>query len=199
MEVKLIHGHSSNRLRRERGIVANGYLLGGILIDAPENSKADGVELVVITHEHCDHIAALGNYDCIKAASEYAAQAVNSRSSFCLCDLIEMEFPNVKIERIVKEGDRLKGDGVELQVIETPGHAKGAICLYEVDKKYLFSGDSVFGDYCLPNYRLPNSNYDMLVKSYEKLTSLDIEKIFPGHGEPFAEKDYIKKIMNRIK
>ena len=60
---------------------------------------------------------------------------------------------------------------VKLEIINTPGHSKGSICLYEKANKVLFSGDTVFPQGSFGRVDLPTGNLKELVNSLEKLTS----------------------------
>ena len=187
--VKLIEG---------KGFGCNGYLIGNIAIDAPLNAQSPNAELLIVTHPHCDHFLGATNYSCKKAASEKTKDLINSKSEECLCSYIGFNFPSIKIDSGLKDGEMIKNEEIELEVIVTPGHCEGSICLYEPNKKILFSGDTVFPDYNLPRTDLPSSNFKELKKSYEKLSKLEIEIIYPGHGGIIKEKDYIKKLLDRF-
>ncbi|HID72848.1 TPA: MBL fold metallo-hydrolase [Candidatus Micrarchaeota archaeon] len=178
----------------------NAYLIGDILIDAPYGTQLPEAQTVIITHEHCDHFAGLGALAGSKAASEFCANVVNGKEEeFGLCRGLNMEFPEAEVERVLNDGEVVGGDGFGLKVFHTPGHAKGAICLYEPDKKLLFSGDTVFPDGGLPNCALPSSEPAKLIESYERLASLDVKGIFSGHGEEEKEKNYISRMLRMLK
>jgi glyoxylase-like metal-dependent hydrolase (beta-lactamase superfamily II) len=93
---------------------------------------------------------------------------------------------------ILRDGDEFVGDDYELKVIHTPGHTPGSCCLYESRNKVLLSGDTII-KHITPNPlvvikrdRLRNPKYQSLrvyLNSLEKLTSLDVQFVFPGHGE----------------
>ena len=86
--------------------------------------------------------------------------------------------PVAKADIILKEGDVIKG----LTVIETPGHTPGSICLLSDSERVLFSGDTLFQS-SIGRTDFYNSNYSDMVKSLEKLKSLDDDIIvLPGHG-----------------
>ncbi len=177
---------------------SNGYFFEGILIDAPNEVTwvSDKIKICVITHEHCDHFAGIKNLQCEIGASKFCADTINGKiDKFGLCSLIGFEFPDKKVKRILRDGDLVKGNEIELRVLETPGHAKGAICLYAEEKKLLFSGDTIFPDRGMPRVDLPTSEPEKLRESYEKLAALEIEKIYPGHGKIIEEKDYLTKIL----
>jgi len=75
-----------------------------------------------------------------------------------------------------------------LKVIHTPGHTSGSMCLLEEEKKYLFSGDTVFKG-SVGRYDLPSGNLEELKKSLIKLCEIKINEVFPGHGESFPGED----------
>jgi glyoxylase-like metal-dependent hydrolase (beta-lactamase superfamily II) len=182
----------------------NSYLYKNILIDVANGidyMKEDICpEIAIITHEHCDHFSGLMNLDCKEIISSvFTREVINEKKDeFGMCKYFSVDYPNRKIDRSLVQGEIIEGDGFALKVIVTPGHAKGAICLYDSEAKILFAGDTVFPDYSMPRVDLPSSEPEKLKLSYEKLVSLDIEEIYPGHGEVIKEKNYIKKIIKNL-
>ncbi|PIV09417.1 hypothetical protein COS31_02425 [Candidatus Roizmanbacteria bacterium CG02_land_8_20_14_3_00_36_15] len=80
------------------------------------------------------------------------------------------------------------------QIIKTPGHTPDSICLYEKNKHWLFSGDTLYPG---PIYlHLKESNLNDYKKSLLKLTKIKISKIFPAHNNFFFPKNNVKKIYN---
>ncbi|MHA1130878.1 MAG: MBL fold metallo-hydrolase [Candidatus Helarchaeota archaeon] len=72
-------------------------------------------------------------------------------------------------------------DTFSFQVIHTPGHSPGGICLYEPQKKLLFSGDTVFSYGNIGRTDLRGGNSHLLLQSIEKLMQLDVDYLCPGH------------------
>lgn len=93
------------------------------------------------------------------------------------------------------EGDRIAYDGGELEVVFTPGHESGHCCFYEPEQKILFSGDHILGK---GTTVVPAGEGNMAdyMASLEKLLSLDIRLLLPGHG-PFVT-DPLGKIREYI-
>ena len=182
----------------------NSYLLKNILVDAANgiDYKGEGIcpDAVAITHEHCDHFSGLGAINCGETVSSaFTKEAVNGKKDeYGLCGYLSIDYPERKIDRAVAQGDIIAGDGIALRVLETPGHSRGAICLYEEEAKILFSGDTVFPDYSMPRTDLLGSEPEKLKDSYEKLGALDISCICPGHGKIIEEKEYIKKLKQLL-
>jgi glyoxylase-like metal-dependent hydrolase (beta-lactamase superfamily II) len=92
--------------------------------------------------------------------------------------------PDVKLE----EGDKIANDSFELEVLWTPGHSPGHICLYERERRFLLSGDHVLFD-ATPHVSFnPDSGSNPLgdyVDSLKKLQRLKIHFTLPGHGPVF--------------
>jgi glyoxylase-like metal-dependent hydrolase (beta-lactamase superfamily II) len=87
----------------------------------------------------------------------------------------------------VEEGDILKREKYQFTCVETPGHSKGHMCLYEPDKRLLVSGDHLLQDAgpVIPG-RFNNDNpLKDYLSSLAALDGLDIELVLPGHGRPF--------------
>ena len=92
----------------------------------------------------------------------------------------------------LSEGDEFSGNGYRLKVIHTPGHTAGSVCLYEPQRKILFSGDNMI-KHITPNplvdirkYGRRDADYQSLptfLNSLDKISKLDVRYVFSGHGE----------------
>ena len=76
--------------------------------------------------------------------------------------------------------DRLSTGEVELDIIEAPGHSPDCVCFYDRQDKILICGDVLF-EMSTGRVDLPGGNGDVLKKSIESLSNLDIEYLLPGH------------------
>ncbi len=94
------------------------------------------------------------------------------------------DLPEVKLE----DGDTISNDSFEFEVLWTPGHSAGHVCLYERDRKFILTGDHVLYD-TVPHVGLnPQSGDNPLgdyVSSLEKLERLKVHFVLPGHGPVF--------------
>jgi glyoxylase-like metal-dependent hydrolase (beta-lactamase superfamily II) len=112
----------------------------------------------------------------------------------------------------IENGDELKGKNFCLKVIHTSGHTSGSICLLEIYSKILFTGDSII-KHISPNpivetnlKYLRNAKYRSLhsfIQSLNKLRALNVNFIYPGHGEYLTDlqaiiKSYIKHHQQRM-
>ncbi|RJP65878.1 MAG: MBL fold metallo-hydrolase [Candidatus Abyssobacteria bacterium SURF_17] len=103
--------------------------------------------------------------------------------------------PRLKHVSFLNDAEEIQLGMVSLQVLHTPGHSSGSICLYEPDNRLLFTGDTL-----LPTSRitalieldmlLKNPEYDPLkqhLESLQRLFTLQAAHVLPGHGEDFHE------------
>jgi glyoxylase-like metal-dependent hydrolase (beta-lactamase superfamily II) len=84
---------------------------------------------------------------------------------------------------ILKEGDPISISGYLFKCIETPGHTKGHMCLYEPNKRIFMAGDHILNDITTTiqlwsDERNPLKNY---LESLDKVCGLDIKLVLPGH------------------
>lgn len=94
--------------------------------------------------------------------------------------------------RTVEDGEILQVGSQSFEVVWTPGHSPGHICLYHRESKTLLSGDHLLPD-ITPNVSL-NPVYasrgmgnplGTFIESLDKVAQLDAEMVLPGHGNPF--------------
>jgi glyoxylase-like metal-dependent hydrolase (beta-lactamase superfamily II) len=88
---------------------------------------------------------------------------------------------------MVHQGDTIAIGQYRFLCIETPGHTRGHMCLYEPDKKILFSGDHILGD-ITPNIQSWSDDWNALreyLLSLDKVYELDVEVVLPGHRAVF--------------
>ena len=88
--------------------------------------------------------------------------------------------------RLLVDGQVFAGDGWRLEVIHTPGHSSGSVCLFERDAGLLFCGDLILkGIFPSPFVELDQpgaSGYGPYLASLERLEGLPVTAILPGHG-----------------
>ena len=87
----------------------------------------------------------------------------------------------------LKEADIIQLGNTKLEIIHTPGHTPGSICLYNEAEKTLISGDTLF-DGGFGRTDLRGGSMKEMEKSLEKLEQLPSGIcVFPGHGESFKK------------
>ena len=175
----------------EQSGFANSYIYGTILIDAgvpPMGIKPfkDQIKTIVLTHCHYDHTARVKEI----AHMCNAKVAIHKNDARGLLEdtwSLSMHFgarsPGIAPDIVLTDGDII-GD---LQVLHTPGHTPGSICLLAERELLLFSGDTVFSDGCFGRYDFPGGSRIDLARSLDRLALLDVEGLYPGHGEPVEQ------------
>ncbi len=89
----------------------------------------------------------------------------------------------VTIDASVKDGEKVTVTGLEANVIHTPGHTEGSICLLFAPEKKLIAGDTLFAG-SIGRTDLPGGSYEKIIRSlHQKVLALPDETVVvPGHG-----------------
>lgn len=184
---------------------ANCYIVGdentkkGFIIDP--SGKPDGIielvkelglniEFIILTHGHGDHFT--GAY---KVKEElniplYVHGEDESLVKGGTKDLIPIlrNMTLVDVDGNVSEGDVFNVGDLKVEILETPGHTIGGICI-KIDN-VLFSGDSLFFR-SIGRCDLGRASQEMLINSIKtKILTLEEDTIiYPGHGPSTTVKD----------
>jgi len=145
-------------------------------------------EAVVLTHGHFDHILAVEEIRrAFKEITVYAAEKEAKLLGDPRLNLTASYGTGVTLspDHLVKDGDILELAGFKWQVIETPGHTEGSVCLWIKEEEVLISGDTLFAE-SLGRTDFPTgSSADIIRSIKERLFVLpDDTMVYPGHGEP---------------
>jgi len=142
------------------------------------------IKLIILTHGHSDHIAALYEIQ-DKTGAEVAihisdADFLEGRGSFSSQFGISYKTPPPP-DRLLRDGDTIGVKGLNLQVVHTPGHTPGSISLYTAGK--VFTGDTLFHR-GIGTTMMPGSSRSQLISSIQTrlMTLPDDTIIYPGHG-----------------
>jgi hydroxyacylglutathione hydrolase len=182
----------------ERPILVDaGMMAGPTLKNIQKYIDPKRIEMIVLTHCHHDHSGAAPQ---IKEATG-AKLLLSDKETGCVGDdlttvayLFGQEAPEYKVDETLHEGMVLDLGHWKLEVMETPGHSLGSLCLYERNEKVLFSGDTVFPDGNIGRTDMYGGNTEELGKSIERLTKLDVKTMYPGHME-ITSKDVNRQIQ----
>jgi glyoxylase-like metal-dependent hydrolase (beta-lactamase superfamily II) len=110
---------------------------------------------------------------------------------------IHRNFQRIETDRLLTGGETISTAVGELEVLWTPGHSPGHVCLYDRERRVLFAGDQML-ELISPNIgwhpgRDPLGEY---LTSLEDLARLEISLILPAHGAPFSgHREWIRKTI----
>lgn len=145
------------------------------------------VNQIVNTHLHIDHCFG-ANYVRDKYGVNVAAHVADAELGDALAQQAKMfgirgDYGGVMIDAPLADGDTVTVGSEKLQVIHTPGHTQGGICLYSPTGKFLISGDTLFQG-TIGRTDHPGGNHEQLMESVNnKLFTLpDDTLVLPGHG-----------------
>ena len=190
------------------------------------NSHPSEVTKLFITHVHPDHYGMAGRLKQLATLDliihEKDAEVINSRY-FSPTNLTEqmgkfmhangvppMDAPSMArgslgmlqnvspapADTIVKGGEILKLGDFEFEIIWTPGHSPGHICLYEPNRKILFTGDHILPT-ITPNVSIHAQTHGSPLGDYMRsmhlLIDLDVDYVLPAHE--WDTKDLKKRIL----
>ncbi|MEW5953988.1 MAG: MBL fold metallo-hydrolase [Bacillota bacterium] len=139
---------------------------------------------IILTHGHVDHIGALrevleatGAEVLIHELDGDMLTSPSKNLSMFMGALLKFK----GADRLLKDGDNIQVGTVNLEVIHTPGHTPGGICLKVGDD--LLTGDTLFAG-SIGRSDFPGGNHNQLINSI-KTKLLDFPgktRVFPGHG-----------------
>ena len=163
------------------------------------------IKQIILTHEHYDHC---GGVRALYASTDgkakiFAHEKASDKIEKGESDFAEMlggVMPKMPVDIRLKDKDEIQIGDDSFQVLNTPGHTPGCICLYNPKNKVLFSGDTVFAYGSFGRYDFPGGNIHDLKKSIQRLEKLDVLDIYPGH-ESIVENDgneHLEKSLQNI-
>ncbi len=154
------------------------------------------IDVAIVTHGHPDHIEGVKTFVGTSALVAIPRVEMNFIRQVAPHYGDSLGVANFEPDILLQEGDMKIGD-LTFQVIHTPGHSPGSICLYWPEKKVLFTGDVVFNQ-GVGRTDLPGGSGEDLKTSIRKLSKLEVDHLLPGHGDVISGRDLVKANFSEI-
>jgi hydroxyacylglutathione hydrolase len=144
-----------------------------------------GIDAILLTHTHFDHIGAVAPVARATGAPVYCPRL----ETFVLADINRFvpfagfgPFEDYDADETVAGGERLELAGLDIEVLHTPGHSPGHVTYAIEDEDALFSGDVLFQG-SVGRVDLPGGDWDTLLASIGTLVDrFDPDTtVYPGH------------------
>jgi len=155
------------------------------ILDLVEKHKLQ-VKQIVITHAHIDHVGGA-----MKLRAATGAPILLNQNDYTLLKMLDMQAAwvgmrspgKVEIDQSLGQADTVKAGSLVAQVLHTPGHTEGSICLYFPAENKLIAGDTLFAG-SIGRTDLPGGSYEKIIDSiHDRILALPDETIVvPGHG-----------------
>jgi glyoxylase-like metal-dependent hydrolase (beta-lactamase superfamily II) len=146
--------------------------------------KCAHINLVINSHEHCDHIGANRYFQesSMIAAYRLAASKMITGDYYVTMykgnDLNEIP---MRVHLWLENMTRIDLGNYSLRVFHTPGHTSGCISIIETTRGLPFSADSVFAGGTL-SYIAESGSVGDYLDSLARLRCFDLQALYPGHG-----------------
>ncbi len=147
------------------------------------------IDLVLLTHDHIDHAggAPLMPTSCVVAAHRMSAEKLALKDEFAQYNQVfAAGFAHVQVDVCLEHGSIIDTGSHQLEVIYTPGHCSGAICLYEHRTRAMFTADVIMANGVVGGV-VASGNISDFIGSLRRLRPWHIDLLLPGHGATSTE------------
>jgi hydroxyacylglutathione hydrolase len=171
----------------QRGFTSNVFLAAGerrTLVDAGNEfdvvtalgDHADGLDAVVLTHTHPDHV---GNLPAVTEAFDVDVWGFDAAAE--------------EVDHEIEDGETVEIGSATYEALHTPGHKDDHLCFYSPAAGVLFAGDLVFADGGFGRTDLAEGDRELLVDSIRRVLETADEELgvlHAGHGPSVTEDPY---------
>ncbi len=144
------------------------------------------VKQIVVTHAHIDHVGGA-----MKLKKQTGAPILLNQNDYTLLKMLDtqaawlgmMPPEKVHIDQPLADGDSVGVGSLSANVIHTPGHTEGSVCLYFPANQKLIAGDTLFAG-SIGRTDLPGGSFQKIISSLQDrvLALPDDTAVVPGHG-----------------
>jgi glyoxylase-like metal-dependent hydrolase (beta-lactamase superfamily II) len=174
------------------------------------------IKMIVLTHTHYDHIEGLDEVRKLTGApvvlhegelKEIDLLSFKRNESSFVFRLIVKVFGGLtpkEDQNDINPEIQLKGDmdlaefGFDANIIHTPGHSPGSVCVVTSDGQCI-CGDTLFDIFPGTHYPIIVYNREVLADTFRKLEEYNPSVYYPGHGKPITREKFKSRVMSRPK
>ena len=149
------------------------------------------IDLVIITHAHPDHMEAAQFF-------RKPTQLAIGTTEFEYLKQLAGDYYKVPEPDFFLAPGELEAGNLHFEIIDTPGHTPGSICLYWPSQGALFTGDLIF-EQGIGRTDLPGGSGRQLKGSILKVETLATQYLLPGHGNIISGARAVKDNFTQIK
>src|SRR6516164_9047982 len=144
------------------------------------------VKQILVTHAHIDHVGGA-----LKLKQLTGAPILLNENDLPLLKMMEAQAAWVGVptpevaapDASLVDGMQVGLDRYPAEVLHTPGHTQGSVCLHFAPLKMVIAGDTLFAG-SIGRTDLPGGNFQQIINSIQTrlLTLPDETRVIPGHG-----------------
>ena len=162
---------------REIAVIDPGPAIGAHL-DAIEEQAGGDIRWILATHTHPDHSPAAAPLAERTGAMQLGRPAPEGK----------VQDRTFRPDRVLEDGDLLETAEFTLCAVHTPGHASNHVCFRHESQRMLFTGDHIMSGSTVV-IDPPDGDMKQYLESLQRLKSLNLDSLAPGHGTMIDEPD----------